>query len=264
MATRSSARAWSDLRAIASASYVWRALAWADIRSKYRFSTLGTLWITLSTGVTAIAIGLIYGQFFGQDLSTYLPYFTAGMIFWTFIAAVIGESTQSLIQSGAWIKGANLPIVFYIMRMLQRNFLILLHNFIILLAVWLYFRWELGPSALMAILGIAITYAFLIGLSILISFVSVRYRDVPPMVAAMIQFIFLASPIIWQPSQLKAGLFLVALNPISYLLAVTRDPLIGQPIDVSAFAIAILMAAATLAAGALAYRSYRDRIAYWV
>ena len=71
-------------------------------------------------------------------------------------------------------------------------------------------------------------------------------------------------PIIWQPSQLKVGSFLVWLNPISHLLAVTRDPLIGRPVDLQEFAIAAAMAVVTMAAGALVYRSYRARIAYWV
>ena len=264
VATSRSVRAWSDLKSIVSASYVWRALAWADIRSKYRLSTLGTLWITLSTGVTAVSIGLIYGQFFGQNLSTYLPYFTAGMIFWTFIASVIGESTQALISSGSWIKGANLPIVFYVMRMLQRNFLILLHNFIIVALVWLYYRWDLQAGALMCIVGLGLTYAFLLGLSLMIAIACVRYRDVPPMVAALIQFIFLASPIIWHSSQVKVGSALVWLNPITHLLAVTRDPLIGLPIDLQSFGIATGMAGLSLTAGALIYERYRDRIAYWV
>jgi ABC-type polysaccharide/polyol phosphate export permease len=264
MTNSESNRAWSDLWSIGTNSFVWRALAWADIRSKYRFSTLGTFWITLSMGVSAVSIGLIYGQFFGQDLQTYLPYFTAGMIIWTFIASAISESTQTLIGASAWIKGASLPVSFHIMRMLQRNFIIMLHNMVILVALWLYFRWDLKPEALLSIVGLGITYVFLIGVSMVIAYACVRYRDIPPAVLALMQFVFFASPIIWQPEQLKVGQFLLKWNPVVYLLAVTRDPLIGRPVGLADFAIAAVLALISLAVGALVYRRYRGRVAYWV
>jgi ABC-type polysaccharide/polyol phosphate export permease len=264
MTNSDSHRAWSDLSAIVTNSFVWRALAWADIRSKYRFSTFGTFWITLSMGVSAVSIGLIYGQFFGLELRVYLPYFTAGMIIWTFIASAISEATQTLIGASAWIKGASLPISFHIMRMLQRNFIVMLHNMVILGLLWLYFRWELKPEALLSLVGLGITYIFLIGASMIIAYACVRFRDIPPAVQALMQFVFFASPIIWQPEQLKFGQFLLQWNPIVYLLAVTRDPLIGRPVGPADFAIALLLALASLAVGALVYRRYRGRVAYWV
>ena len=264
MAEILSSRAWADLQATASNSRVWRALALADIRSKYRLSTFGTLWITLSTGVMAVSIGLIYGQFFGQDISTYLPYFATGMVLWTFMASVANEATQALISSGTWIKGASLPISFYVMRMLQRNFIILLHNVIIVALVWLWFQWELTPAAALSIVGVVIVYAFLVGAAIIISFLCVRYRDIPPMVGAITQFVFFASPIMWFPDKLKVGHLLVTLNPVAYLIAVSRDPLLGRPVPLETWAIAVALAVISLALGAAIYARYRNRIAYWV
>ena len=264
MAQTSANRAWADLVATAADNHVWRALAFADIRSKYRFSKLGTLWITLSMGVMAVSIGLIYGQFFSQDVSIYLPYFTAGMVAWTFMSSVINEATQTLSSSGTWIKGSNLPISFYVMRMLQRNFIILLHNLVIVVLVWLYFRWGMTFSSLLSLLGLGIVYAFLAGCSIIVAFACVRYRDIPPMVSALTQFVFFASPIIWLPDQLKVGQFLLTLNPVAYMIAVVRDPVLGRPVPLTTWMVAIALAAAALAAAALVYSRYRDRIAYWV
>jgi len=90
-------RALRDLRDVVVRSTIWSSLANADIRSKYRLSTFGSLWITLTTGAMALAIGLFYGQFFGQDMHSYLPYFTASFITWTFIASVIGEASLTLV-----------------------------------------------------------------------------------------------------------------------------------------------------------------------
>lgn len=257
-------RARADLRATLFESRVWRALALADIRAKYRLSTLGTLWITMSMGVMSVSIGLIYGQFFGQDIASYLPYFTAGMLIWTFMSSALNEATTALMASGTWIKGSSLPISFYVMRMVQRNFIILLHNLLVLLLVWLYFRWELGATALLSLLGLAIVYAFLAGASMIVAFACVRYRDIPPMVGALTQFVFFASPIIWLPDQLKVGQIILILNPFAYLIAVVRDPILGRPVPLGTWMVATILAALTIALAALVYTRYRNRIAYWV
>jgi ABC-type polysaccharide/polyol phosphate export permease len=136
-------RAIRDLRDIFTRSTIWSSLAYADIRSRYRLSTFGSLWITLTTGALALAIGLFYGQFFGQDMQNYLPYFTTSYITWTFIASVMGEASLSLVGAGNLIKSSQMPIVFHILRMLQRNLIVLLHNGIVLIAIWPFVRWSL-------------------------------------------------------------------------------------------------------------------------
>src|SRR5688572_29283074 len=93
-------RARTDVVQSVTNARVWSALALADIQSKYRLSTLGSLWITLTTGSLAVAIGLIYGQFFGVDVSEYLPYFSASYITWIFISSVINEASSVLIGAG--------------------------------------------------------------------------------------------------------------------------------------------------------------------
>src|ERR1700732_4946146 len=97
-------RAVRDLRDVIARSMIWSSLASADIRSKYRLSTFGSLWITLTTGAMVLAIGLFYGQFFGQDMRSYLPYFTASYVTWTLISSVLGEASLTLVGSGNLIR----------------------------------------------------------------------------------------------------------------------------------------------------------------
>src|SRR5260370_19803658 len=149
-------RALRDLRDVVVRSTIWSSLANADIRSKYRLSTFGSLWITLTTGAMALAIGLFYGQFFGQDMHSYLPYFTASFITWTFIASVIGEASLTLVGAGNLIKSSQMPIVFHIQRMLHRTLIVLFHNAIVLAALCLSLRWSLSPCALLIILDLCL------------------------------------------------------------------------------------------------------------
>jgi ABC-type polysaccharide/polyol phosphate export permease len=257
-------RALRDLKAVVLRPTIWSALAYADIRSRYRLSTFGSLWITLTTGALALAIGLFYGQFFGQDMHKYLPYFTASFITWTFIASVLGEASMTLVGAGNLIKSSQMPIVFHILRMLQRNLIVVLHNVVVLFAIWPFVRWSLHPSAVLSVAGLILLYLFLAGTSTVIAIVCVRYRDVPQLIQVLIQFLFFLTPIIWYPEQIRFGKELLNLNPVMYMLVVVRDPILGRPVEIYTWMIAIALSVASVIAGSLMYLRFRHRIAYWV
>jgi ABC-type polysaccharide/polyol phosphate export permease len=258
------ARAKSDIERAFRQAVIWNALALVDIRSKYRFSTFGSLWITLTTGSMAVAIGLFYGQFFGMDVQSYLPYFTTGFIVWTFISGVANESATALIATGNMIKSSQMPIIFYILRMLQKHFIIFLHNLIVIVLVWLYFRWDFSAYALLSIPGLVLCYLFLVGISVVTAIVCVRYRDIPPLVGVATQFVFFATPIMWHPESLQTAGFLLHINPAAYLLIVVRDPILGRPIDLQFWIGSVLATIVVLTAAVMIYTRYRHRIAYWV
>lgn len=71
-------RAFDDLSAGLNARELWLHLGWQDIKQRYRRSLLGPLWITIATGVTAVAMGLLYGELFHMDIKSFLPYVTLG------------------------------------------------------------------------------------------------------------------------------------------------------------------------------------------
>ena len=62
--SRTFKRAWGDLADGFSKRELWLFLGWQDIKQKYRRSVLGPFWITIATGTTAVAMGLLYSKLF--------------------------------------------------------------------------------------------------------------------------------------------------------------------------------------------------------
>lgn len=257
-------RAVDDLRRIFADARIWQGLAWIDIRSKYRYSTLGTFWITAATGVLAVTIGILYGQFFHQDMTVYLPYFATGFILWQFIVGAVTEASYSLIASGNFIKGSSLPIVFHVLRVTQKQLIVLAHNVVVLIAVWLFFRWPLTPTSLLSVLGLVLTFIFISATSLVTAMICVRFRDIPPLINATTQFLFFATPIMWDPAQLRFGKLVLELNPVAYFLIATRDPFLGRPVDATTWGVAVLLTLLSLVLAAFFYVRFRRRVAYWV
>jgi lipopolysaccharide transport system permease protein len=256
-------RCRADIAPFVTRHVTWRALAAGDIRSKYRRTFLGPWWITATNGLTAVIMGLVAGRFLGADTKTYLPNFMVSITIWNFIASSLSESCFTMISAGGMIKAVDMPILIHVMRMVQRNLIIFLHNIAIVPIIWLIFPWRIGFEILFCLPGLAIVYVFVVSASTIISMICVRYRDVPPVVAAMLQLLFFVSPIIWIPSHISGGQLIVELNPIAYLLAITRDPVMGNvpgPMNwIGAAGFVALLTAAMI----YIYTRYRSRVVYW-
>jgi ABC-2 type transport system permease protein len=59
--SRSWQRAFGDLGQGWRQRTLWGYLGWQDIKQRYRRSVLGPLWISISMGVIATAMGILYG-----------------------------------------------------------------------------------------------------------------------------------------------------------------------------------------------------------
>jgi len=257
------ARCRADVAPFVTRHVTWRALAAGDIRSKYRRTYLGPWWITATNALTALIMGLVAGRFLGADMATYLPHFMVSMTVWGFIASSLNEACFTMINAGGMIKAVDMPILIHVMRMVQRNFIIFLHNIAVVPLIWLVYPWPVGLQSLMVIPGMAVVYVFVVGISTIVSMICVRYRDMPPLVASLTQVLFFISPIIWIPSQIKGGELIVALNPVAYLLSIARDPLMGLSTSLMNWLGAVAVTAVLVAAMCYIYTRYRSRVVFW-
>lgn len=257
------ARCRADIAPIVTRHVTWRALAMGDIRSKYRRTLLGPWWITATNAITALIMGTVAGRFLGADMKTYLPHFMISITIWNFISSSLSEACYTMINAGGMIKAVDMPIVIHVMRMVQRNLIIFLHNIAIIPFIWLVFPWSIGFASLLSVFGLALVYVFIVSASVVVSMICVRYRDVPPVMAAVLQLLFFISPIIWEPSRIQGGDLIVGINPIAYLLAITRDPLMGTVPSLTSWVGAVGFIAVLTGAMVYIYTRYRARVVYW-
>jgi ABC-2 type transport system permease protein len=263
---RSIRSAIREFAAIGAQVDQWATLAWSDIKLRYRRTTLGPLWITLSLGAFVLSVGLLYGVLFGNELSQYLPFFAAGIIAWTFLAACITEGCVVFVGSAAMIKAIPVPLVLHVYRMLTRQLIVLAHNMILIVVIWLMFRWAVNWTLVLFLAGLAINAVCAFGWILTLGIIAARFRDVQLIISTVLQLLFLLTPIMWQPESLRgAGLSIVAeANPLYHLLEVMREPLLGVAPEPITWAIAGASAALSLAVGVYFYARYRYRVAFWV
>jgi len=245
--------------------YQWFLLAWFDIKQRYRRSVLGPFWITISTAILIGTLGLLWSQLFKMNIKEYLPYFAVGNIMWGLISSQINEATSGFSQFDNVIKQHRLPYPSYILRLMSRNFIIMLHNLIIIIAIVFFSENGWTWYAFLALPGLALLSVVTYFVSLIFAILCTRYRDLVPIVQNFVTVAYFLSPIMWQQKSLPEKYHWVTeLNPITHLLDIVRLPLLGQSPGLLNWLVAIgLLLVSTCLAYCLMSK-VRNRISYWL
>lgn len=244
---------------------LWSKLGWHDIRKRYRRSVLGPFWLTLSMAAMVASLGLIYGTLFRLDLQDYLPFLAVGLATWTFISSFLNEGCTSFIDLEPLIKNVRIPMSLHILRVLWRNLIIYAHNIVIFAVVALIFGvWPGVMGILLALAGLGLLLVSAVWIMLLCGMICTRFRDVPPIVASVIQLLFFITPVMWKPELLGDRRYLMVLNPFYHMIEIIRAPLLGQLPHWQNWAVALLFAAAGWAFTFAFFARFRKRIAYWL
>jgi ABC-type polysaccharide/polyol phosphate export permease len=257
-------RAAADLVDGARAYHIWGRLGWQDIRQRYRRSLLGPFCITISAAAMIGGIGLMYSRLLHQETDEYIPFLAVGLLAWFFIAALINDACAAFVGAEQLIKQVRLPLTVHVWRIVWRNLVILAHNMVILVPVFLYYHRAIDAAALFAVLGVLLIAlnGFLLGIAL--GLVCARFRDVPPIVGNLVQLAFFLTPVMFQTKALGGQEWIAQINPFYHFLQIVRAPLLGSEFPAASWIYAL---AASLACGLITvglFIRYRSRIAYWV
>jgi ABC-type polysaccharide/polyol phosphate export permease len=244
--------------------YVWPMLGWQEIKQRYRRSVLGPFWLTISTGAMIAGIGLLYGRLFNQPVADYLSYLAVGFVVWILIASLINESCLVFISAEGFIKQVPLPFTVYIARLIWRNLIIFGHNFLIVAIVLLLYRPSWSWQVLLAPIGLVVIAVNGVWLGLLLGLLCARFRDIPQVVASLVQVAFFLTPVMWKPSMLGRHEWTVMWNPLFPFLEIVRAPLIGERLTPAIWGAALLITCMGYAVMLAFFARFRSRIAYWV
>jgi ABC-type polysaccharide/polyol phosphate export permease len=243
---------------------LWGRLGWNDILQRYRRSLLGPLWLTLSMAIMVIALGVVYARIFKIELGDFMPFLCVGLLLWNFISSALLETGGLFTASESYIKQIRLPYSLYVFRFIWSKVIIFAHNFLIYFGILAYFRIWPGVIALYAIPGfvILIVNGALAGLYL--GMISARFRDIPQLVASVVQIIFFVTPIMWKPELLGNHSMLMTLNPFYHLVEVVRAPLLGHVPASENYIAVVLVTLINLVLAGVFFVRFRARISYWV
>ena len=239
-------------------------LAWDELKVRYSRSILGPFWIVLTTGISALGLSYIWSIIFHQDRETFIPNLCIGLVIWQFASSCIIEAPGCFHRYRAII--INIPIAYIVfpITIVVKNFIILLHNSIIIAIVWLIYPPTFDLNFLLLIPGILLVMINLTIAVTILSFFGARYKDVEVAIFSLIPIIFFLTPVIFKLEHLGIKTYLMWLNPFTYLINAIREPLLNQSPPLFVYITMITTAIIGTAFSYFLIHKYRNRLPYWI
>ena len=260
----SSTLAIRDVRDGIGSVYLWSMLAWQEIKQRYRRSTLGPFWLTISYGAMIGGMGPLYGKLLQQDISAYFPYLAVSFVTWIFLSGIVNDACSAFIGAEGFIKQVKLPLTVHVMRVVWKQVLILAHNFVIVPLVMIFYPTHVTWELLLVPFGVLMIAVNGIWLGVLLGLLCARFRDISQIVASVVQIAFFMTPVMWRSDLLGRKAWIVEINPFYHFLEIVRAPLLGTGIPWHSWLVVFCITAAGFALTLPVFARYRARVAYWV
>lgn len=205
-------------------------LSWRDIKIRYQQTVLGFVWAILQPVMTMVVFSLFFGKL-GKIPSEGLPYpifnFTA-LLPWQFFEQSINASTNSLVTNSNMITKVYFPRLYVPIASVLSGLVDFAIAFLVLIAMMLFYK--ISPTVGVFLLPVFLLLAFVtaIGVSLWMSALNVKYRDVRYIVPFLSRFWFFATPIAYPSTLLEEPWrTLYGLNPMVGVVEGFRWALLG-------------------------------------
>jgi lipopolysaccharide transport system permease protein len=243
-------------------------LTWRDVKVRYKQTVLGAAWAILQPLLMMVVFTIFFGRLANVS-SGDLPYpvfAIAGLLPWTFFATAIASAGNSVVGSERLITKVYFPrlaVPFAAVGAAIVDFVIACG---LLAIMMLAYGIVPGVELLLApiIFGVIILAA--VGVGTLLAALNVAYRDFRYVIPFLVQLWMFATPTVYmQPAATgesnSVAQVLLALNPMTGLIAAFRAAILGTPLPWLALGISTLAVVVALSAGCFYFRRVEDTFA---
>ena len=241
-------------------------LALRDIKVRYKQAALGIGWAVIQPVAMATILFLFFGLLLGLNdkvaPTPYLVFVLAGVLPWTLFESAVSASSGSVVASASIVRKVYFPRLIVPLAATGAPLIDYTLGMGVLLVAMLVLGVPLTTSALLVPLMIGSLMLAVLGVGVLMSAVTVAYRDFRHVLPFLLRLMFFLTPVIYPVTIVsEAYRWLLALNPVGGTIAALRSAMLGTPIDTTGWLISTLVGAAALIAGLLYFQRAERRFA---
>lgn len=195
-----------------------------EIRGRYKNSILGVMWSFLNPLLQLVVYAVIFGALLAGGDKTYHIYICVALIPWTYFTTAITQSAFTIIGNGDIIKKVYFPREILPISVVTSGAVNFVISTIIILAFVLFAGLGISKYILFYPLILLIQYILLLGISFIVSSITVYFRDLEHIIGVVLMAAFYGTPIVYKLEQLPENLqIIMKLNPMTHLINAYRD-----------------------------------------
>lgn len=256
---------WNDMLEVLRKWRIVHLIGVSALRARYARSTFGQLWITLSSLVNTVVIGVVWAVLWRQPVDAFLPYFGVGMLLFGFVVQVVNDSTSALAGDAAYYMTDRAPFVLSSFVVFYRNVLLFLHQIPLIILLVLWSEAAVFAPSVAYVPAVVLAAVFCLFASYAVAVVCARFRDLIQIVQLVTQNLFLLSPVMWEvaaiPEEYRGW---VLYNPFACILETLRNPLLGLPVDDRAYPYLLVWTAVAGVVAKIVHARWNRSIVFWI
>ena len=231
-------RAWWDLRLGELWHYrdLLRLMVWRDFVSAYKQTIMGPLWYFIGPVFGTLISTIIFGKIAKLSTDGLPPFlfYMAGTAIWTYFSACLGSTSNTFVGNAGIFGKVYFPRLIVPLSTVVSNLVSFGIRFFVFIAFLIYFLlsgsdvhltwWILSLPLLLLLMA-----AMGLGIGIIVSSLTTKYRDAQQLLGFGITFLMYGSPVIYPLSSVPdEWRWLVLANPITPVIEIFRLSFLGQ------------------------------------
>jgi len=233
-------------------------LAWRDVKVRYKQTAIGVAWAVIQPLVTMLIFTLLFSRLSGMP-SDGLPYpifAFAALLPWTCFSQAIGRSGSSLVNNAALVTKVYFPRLAIPLAAVFAPIVDFVVTLAMLLVMMAYYRITPGWALLTLPLFLLMSMVTALAVSLWLSALCVKYRDVAVVIPFLLQIWLYVSPIAYPASVVpQRWRVLYSLNPMAGVIDGFRWALLGTAMpDLRMVTVSVAVVAVLLVGGVIYFR----------
>ncbi len=248
--------------------WAYRELLWVltarDVKVRYKQTVLGAAWAVLRPLTTMLIFSVVFGRLakMPSDGIPYPIFVYAALLPWTFFAAAITTSGQSLVGSSHLVSKVYFPRLIIPLSSIGAGLVDLLVSSVILLLMMTWYKVGLSWNLLAAPLLMAAVVFTALGIGTLLSALTVAYRDFTHITPFMVQIWMYLTPVIFPVSLVpERWQWLLYLNPMTGVVEGFRSVFLGRPFDLTGMGMSLSISVLLFVLGVAYFERVERRFA---
>ena len=236
------------------------------MKVRYKQTALGLAWAILQPLMMMVIFTIVFGRMVGVDTGDipYKPFSYLGLVPWTFFATAIANAGNSVVGSERLVTKIYFPRLSIPFASVGAAVVDFLLAFALGIGLLVFYGIAPGVQALFLPVVFVVVLLLAAGVGTLLAALNVKYRDFRYVIPFMIQLWLFGTPSLYMKVEAalqgKYGV-LVALNPMTWLVATFRDCCTGKPIHWAQFGLAALFSVILFLAGCFYFRRTEQKFA---
>lgn len=259
---------WFDLWRYRELFYI---LAWRDVAVRYKQTVAGAAWAVVQPLMSMVIMTVIFGKIAGLPSEGGAPYpimVFAAMLPWQFFSNSLSSASQSIVANANLISKVYFPRLIIPTSSVVVSFIDFLVAGSVLFAMMLWFQFWPTWRVLTLPLFVALAILAALGPGLIITALTVRYRDFRFIIPFIVQFGLYISPVAYSSTVVREKLgeqlfILYSLNPLVGVIDGFRWALLGGESNLywPGFLTSVLLTAVLCVLGLRYFRSTERKFA---